>query len=57
MSGTLVLAEHLNGRLRDVTRELVTAAQELPGPVAVEAVGHHPVITGEGPHLAHRGLA
>lgn len=35
MSGTLVWAEHLQGRLRDVTRELVTAAQELPKPVTV----------------------
>jgi hypothetical protein len=29
MNGTLVVAEHLQGELRDVTRELVSAAQAL----------------------------
>jgi electron transfer flavoprotein alpha subunit len=38
MSGTLVIAEHLRGRLRDVTCELVTAAQELPRPVCVAVI-------------------
>lgn len=42
MSGTLVVAEHLNGRLRDVTRELVTAAQELPRPVSVAVIAADP---------------
>ena len=38
----LVVAEHLRGQLRDVTRELVTAAQELEGPVALAVIGHEP---------------
>jgi electron transfer flavoprotein alpha subunit len=42
MSGTLVVAEHIGGRLRDVTRELVTAAQELPRPVAVAVIARNP---------------
>lgn len=42
MSGTLVVAEHLSGRLRDVTRELVTAAQDLPRPVAVAVIAGNP---------------
>src|SRR5207253_6644361 len=35
MNGTLIVAEHLRGELRDVTRELVTGAQLLRGPVTV----------------------
>jgi electron transfer flavoprotein alpha subunit len=42
MSGTLVVAEHLAGSLRDVTRELVTAAQELPPPVSVAVIAGNP---------------
>jgi electron transfer flavoprotein alpha subunit len=42
MSGTLVIAEHLRGRLRDVTRELVTAAQELPRPVSIAIIAADP---------------
>jgi electron transfer flavoprotein alpha subunit len=42
MSGTLVVAEHLNGSLRDVTREVVTAAQDLPRPVAVAVIAGNP---------------
>jgi len=42
MSGTLVIAEHLRGRLRDVTRELVTAAQDLPRPVSVAIIAADP---------------
>ncbi len=42
MSGTLVVAEHLRGALRDVTRELVTAARELPGPVTVAVIARDP---------------
>jgi electron transfer flavoprotein alpha subunit len=42
MSGTLVIAEHLRGRLRDVTRELVTAAQDLPRPVFVAVIAAAP---------------
>lgn len=38
----LVVAEHLRGRLRDVTRELVSAAQELGGPVAVAVIARDP---------------
>ena len=42
MSGILVVAEHLQGRLRDVTRELVTAAAELGGPVTVAVIARDP---------------
>src|SRR2546423_10495696 len=42
VSGTLVVAEHLQGKLRDVTRELVTAARELGGPVAVAVIARDP---------------
>src|SRR5207253_1100897 len=42
MSGTLVVAEHLQGKVRDVTRELVTAAVELGGPVAVAVIARDP---------------
>src|SRR2546428_8074341 len=38
MNGTLIVAEHLRGELRDVTRELVTAAQLLRGPVTVAVI-------------------
>ena len=42
MAGTLIIAEHLQGQLRDVTRECVTAASELEGPVVVGVVGGDP---------------
>jgi electron transfer flavoprotein alpha subunit len=38
----LVIAEQLRGELREVTRELVTAAQELGGPVALAVIAHEP---------------
>jgi electron transfer flavoprotein alpha subunit len=38
----LVVAEHLRGQLRDVSKELVSAAQELGGPVAVAVVARDP---------------
>src|SRR2546428_4244948 len=38
MNGTLIVAEHVRGELRDVTCELVTAAQELGGPVAIAVI-------------------
>ncbi len=38
----LVVAEHINGGVRDVTRELVTAAAELGGPVAVAVIAGDP---------------
>jgi electron transfer flavoprotein alpha subunit len=38
----LVIAEHINGAVRDVTRELVTAATELGGPVAVAVIAADP---------------
>jgi electron transfer flavoprotein alpha subunit len=38
----LVIAEHLRGELRDVTRELVTAAQELEGPVTLAVIAREP---------------
>jgi len=37
--GTLVIAEHLQGQLRDVTLECVSAARELDGPVTVCVIG------------------
>jgi electron transfer flavoprotein alpha subunit len=42
MSGVLVVAEHLQGQVRDVTRELVTAAGALGGPVAVAVIAAEP---------------
>ena len=42
MSGTLVIAEHLRGRLPDVTRGLVTAARDLPRPVSVAIIAADP---------------
>ncbi|HYT52973.1 MAG TPA: electron transfer flavoprotein subunit alpha/FixB family protein [Gaiellaceae bacterium] len=42
MNGTLVVAEHLQGKLRDVTRELVTAARGLGGPVAIAVIAPDP---------------
>lgn len=42
MAGTLVFAEHLQGRLRDVTLECVSAARELGAPVAVCVIGNDP---------------
>lgn len=38
----LVVAEHLQGRLRDVTLELLGAARELQGPVAVAVIAREP---------------
>ena len=38
----LVVAEHLRGRVRDVTYELVTAARELGGPVEVAVIAPNP---------------
>ena len=37
----LVIAEHIRGQVRDVTRELITAGREL-GPVTVAAIGQDP---------------
>src|SRR5437867_10928430 len=42
MNGTLIVAEHLRGELREVTRELVTAAQQLDGPVTVAVIAPDP---------------
>src|SRR5438132_9146740 len=42
MSGTLVVAEHLQGKVRDVTRELVGGAGELGGPVALAVIARDP---------------
>src|SRR5271165_4106269 len=52
MSGTLVVAEHLQGRLRDVTRELVTAAVGLGGPVTVAVIANDPGPLVEAANLA-----
>ena len=38
----LVVAEHLRGELRDITRELVTAAQDVEGPVTVAVIANDP---------------
>ncbi len=38
----LVVAEHVQGQLRDITLELITAAQELEGPVAVAVIAKDP---------------
>lgn len=42
MNGTLVVMEHLRGQVRDVSRELVTAAQELERPVTVAVIAAEP---------------
>lgn len=42
MAGTLVVAEHVRGQLRDVTKELVTAATGLGGPVTVAVIARDP---------------
>ena len=42
MKGTLIVAEHLRGELRELTRELVTAAQQLGGPVTVAVIAADP---------------
>jgi electron transfer flavoprotein alpha subunit len=42
MSGVLIVAEHLRGALRDVTKELVTAAQGLGGPVTLAVIARDP---------------
>jgi electron transfer flavoprotein alpha subunit len=38
----LVIAEHLQGRVRDVTYELISAGRELGGPVTVAVIGADP---------------
>jgi electron transfer flavoprotein alpha subunit len=38
----LVIAEHIQGGVRDVTKELVTAAAELGGPVTVAIIAADP---------------
>ena len=39
---TLVVAEHLRGEIRDITPELVTAAQDAGGPVTVAVIAKEP---------------
>jgi electron transfer flavoprotein alpha subunit len=39
---TLIVAEHLRGELRPITYELVSAAKELGGPVAVAVIAQDP---------------
>jgi electron transfer flavoprotein alpha subunit len=48
----LVVAEHLQGRVRDVTFELVSAARELGGPVAVAVIAADP----SSPDVAREGV-
>src|SRR5438270_13349541 len=38
----LIVAEHLQGQVRDVTYELVSAARSLGGPVTVTVIGDDP---------------
>jgi electron transfer flavoprotein alpha subunit len=38
----LIVAEHVRGRVRDVTYELITAGRALGGPVTVVAIGRDP---------------
>src|SRR5207302_7956182 len=38
----LIVAEHLQGQVRDVTYELVSAARSLGGPVTVAVIGEDP---------------
>jgi electron transfer flavoprotein alpha subunit len=40
--GTLIVAEHAGGTVRDVTRELITAAAGLGGPVTVAVIAADP---------------
>jgi electron transfer flavoprotein alpha subunit len=42
VSETLIVAEHLQGAVRDVTAELVTAARQLGNPVAVAVIAREP---------------
>ena len=42
MNGTLVVAEHLRGELRDVTFELIAAATKIGGPVSVAVIAQDP---------------
>ncbi len=42
MNGTLVVAEHLRGELRDVTLELIAAAAQIGGPVSVAVIAKDP---------------
>jgi electron transfer flavoprotein alpha subunit len=49
---TLVVAEHLQGQLRDVTRELVTAARELGGAVTVAVIAGDPAALAEQANVA-----
>lgn len=51
-SNVLVVAEHLRGRVRDVTRELVTAGKELGGPVSVAVIAKDPAALTEQVNLA-----
>jgi electron transfer flavoprotein alpha subunit len=52
MSGVLVIAEHIQGQVRDVTLELVTAAGELGGPVVVAVVAADPAPLAEQVNVA-----
>ena len=47
----LVIAEHLRGELRDITRELATAAQDLDGPVAIAVIAKDPSALTDGVNL------
>jgi electron transfer flavoprotein alpha subunit len=42
MPGTLVLAEHLRGELREITLECISAAKQLEAPVTVGVIGREP---------------
>ncbi len=49
---TLVVCEHLQGTLRDVSLELVSAARELSGPVAVAVIAKDPAPLAEAANVA-----
>lgn len=42
MNGTLVVAEHIRGELRDITFELISAATTIGGPVSVAVIARDP---------------
>ena len=52
MNGVLVVAEQLRGSVRDVTRELITAAADLGGPVTVAVIGADPAAARAGVDVA-----
>ena len=53
----LIVAEHLRGELRPITLELISAAKELQGPVAVAVIAKDPpMLTPPHAVVPHAGL-